>query len=67
MSKGPRLTEDEIEEARKMRVQDGLRWRDIGLLLHRDHSGLCRATGNPKPSRGAVLLSRRLTRALAAE
>lgn len=67
MSKGPRLTESEIEEARRMRVQDGLRWRDIGAIMHRDHAGLCRATGLAQPSKRSRLLTRRLTKALAAE
>jgi hypothetical protein len=41
MSKGPRLTEDEIARARQL-YGYGLTWREVGERIGRDHSGLCR-------------------------
>jgi hypothetical protein len=41
MSRGPILTEAEIERARKL-YGAGLSWRGIGNVLNRDHAGLRR-------------------------
>lgn len=41
MSRGPILTEQEIERARKLYAM-GMTWREVGEALGRDHSGLRR-------------------------
>lgn len=51
MSRGRFLTDAEIEYATWLRERCGMRWREIGKRLGRDHSGLCRACGNVEPAR----------------
>jgi hypothetical protein len=41
MSRGPILTEAELERARKLYAM-GMTWREVGEAMHRDHSGLRR-------------------------
>jgi transcriptional regulator len=42
VSRGPVLTDQEIERAAELRAK-GLTWRVIAERLQRDHAGLCRA------------------------
>jgi hypothetical protein len=52
MSKGPHLTESEIEEARQF-YGEGLTWRQVGKLLGRDYSALCRKCGGSRSQKAA--------------